>query len=152
MCLECWSENFKIECGWELAECVWDQDNCGWDLAECGSDLAESGWDLAEWLRASACQCQSRNSSGFDPNILRHSGIWGAVDEALLKTVHLKNPKNPPVWTHACMQYVYKSQNLLHLIDGYKKVSHNISIYITSFLYKDKRLKKLNKYTVKFWL
>ena len=26
-------------------------------------------------VRASDCQCQSRNSPGFDPSILRHSGI-----------------------------------------------------------------------------
>ncbi len=28
-------------------------------------------------IRASDCQCQSRNSPGFDPSILRHCGIWG---------------------------------------------------------------------------
>ncbi len=28
----------------------------------------------------------------FDPSILRHSGIWGAVDEAVLKKVQFKNP------------------------------------------------------------
>jgi hypothetical protein len=51
-----------------------------------------------EWMRssqvvrASSCQCQSRNSSpGFDPSILRHSGIWGAADAAVLNNVHLKN-------------------------------------------------------------
>ncbi len=26
-------------------------------------------------VRASDCQCRSRNSQGFDPSILRHSGI-----------------------------------------------------------------------------
>ncbi len=39
----------------------------------------------------------SRNSPGFDHSIMRHSGIWGAADEAVLKKVHKKNPKNPPV-------------------------------------------------------
>jgi hypothetical protein len=50
-------------------------------------------------VRASDCQCRSRNSPGFDPSILRHSGIWGAADETVLNTVHRrkKNPKNPPV-------------------------------------------------------
>ncbi len=33
-------------------------------------------------------QYQSRNSPGFDPSIHRHSGIWGAADEAMLKNVH----------------------------------------------------------------
>ncbi len=27
-------------------------------------------------VRASGCQCQSRNNPGLDPSILRHSGIW----------------------------------------------------------------------------
>ncbi len=39
-------------------------------------------------------------SSGFDLGILRHSGIWGAADEAVLNTVRNiereKNPNNPP--------------------------------------------------------
>ncbi len=50
-------------------------------------------------VRASDCQCRSRNSPGFDPSILRHSGIWGAADEAVLKSVQrrTKNKKNRPV-------------------------------------------------------
>ncbi len=36
-------------------------------------DLAESGG-----------QCESRNSLGFIPSILGHSGIRGAADEAVL--------------------------------------------------------------------
>ncbi len=35
-------------------------------------------------------QCQCRNSSDFDPNILRHSGIWGTTDEAVLNILHKK--------------------------------------------------------------
>ncbi len=31
-------------------------------------------------------RCQSRNCPGFDPSILRYSGIWGAADEAVLST------------------------------------------------------------------
>ncbi len=41
-------------------------------------------------VRAADCQCRSRNSPGFDPSILRHSGIWGVADEAVLNTVHIK--------------------------------------------------------------
>ncbi len=41
-------------------------------------------------VRASDCQCRNRNSPTFDPSILRHSGIWGAADEAVLDTVHKK--------------------------------------------------------------
>jgi hypothetical protein len=38
----------------------------------------------------------SRNCPGLDPSILRHSGIWGAADEAVLNIEHKKrkNPKN----------------------------------------------------------
>jgi hypothetical protein len=61
--------------------------------------------DLAEWIRSirvrmrsspvvrtSDSQCRSRNCAGFDPNIIRHSGIWGAADEAVL-SIELKKIK-----------------------------------------------------------
>ncbi len=32
------------------------------------------------------------NGPGFDPTIRRHSGIWGAADEAVLNIVRKKNP------------------------------------------------------------
>ncbi len=50
--------------------------------------------------RASDSQCRSRNCPGFDPSNLRHSGILGASDEAVLNKVlyiRTKNPKNPAV-------------------------------------------------------
>jgi hypothetical protein len=47
-------------------------------------------------VRASDCQCTSCNGPGFDPSIRRHSGIWGAADEAVLNIVWRKNRKNPP--------------------------------------------------------
>ncbi len=48
-------------------------------------------------VRASDWQCQSRNSPGSVLSILRHSGIWGAADEAGLKNVHNKKmSKNHP--------------------------------------------------------
>jgi hypothetical protein len=37
--------------------------------------LDRNGWDLAEWLERLECQFQSHNSTGFDPSILRQSGI-----------------------------------------------------------------------------
>ncbi len=105
------------ECGWDVAECGWDVAECGWDVAECGWDAAECGWDACGvwmrcsqvwmrcsrvWMRctrvarASDSQCRSRNCIGFDPSILRHSGIWGAADEAVLNKVHTfkKSKKN----------------------------------------------------------
>ncbi len=45
-------------------------------------------------VRASGCQCQCRNIPGFDPSILRHSGIGGAVEEAVLHNVHKKKKSN----------------------------------------------------------
>ncbi len=43
-------------------------------------------------VRASDCQCTSCNGPGFNPSIRRHSGIWGAADEAVLSKVRKKNP------------------------------------------------------------
>jgi hypothetical protein len=47
-------------------------------------------------VRASDCQCTSCNGPGFDPSIRRHSGIWGAADEAVLNIVWTKRKKSPP--------------------------------------------------------
>jgi hypothetical protein len=48
-------------------------------------------------LRAADSQCRSRNCPGFDLSILRHSGILGAADEAVLNIVHKrKHPKKSP--------------------------------------------------------
>ena len=41
-------------------------------------------------VRASDSQCRSRNCPGFDPSILRHSGICGAADKTVLNKVHRK--------------------------------------------------------------
>ncbi len=62
------------------------------------NNFALCGWDLAEWLlvRASDSQWRGRNCPG-DPSIIRHSGIWGAADEAVLNIVkkYKKNLKIP---------------------------------------------------------
>jgi hypothetical protein len=45
-------------------------------------------------VRASGCQCQSRNSPGFDPASSGTVECEGAADEAVLNNVHKnKNPK-----------------------------------------------------------
>ncbi len=44
-------------------------------------------------VRASDCQCRSRNSPRLDLSILRHSGIWGAADEAVW-IQYIKKMKN----------------------------------------------------------
>ncbi len=43
------------------------------------------------FVRAPNIQIKSRKSPGFDPSILRHSGILGVADEAVLIKV-FKNP------------------------------------------------------------
>ncbi len=48
------------------------------------------GWDLAKWLERLTAKAETTTVPGFDPSILRHSEIWGAVDEAVLNTVHRK--------------------------------------------------------------
>ncbi len=48
-------------------------------------------------VRASDSQCRSRNCPGFDPSILRHSGIWGAADEAVWNIVHKQERNDPPL-------------------------------------------------------
>jgi hypothetical protein len=55
-----------------------------------GVDLTETWMRSSREIRASDCQCQSRNSPGFDPSIPRHSRIRGAADEAVLNKVHKK--------------------------------------------------------------
>jgi len=53
-------------------------------------------FNILKWIRpsrvvrASDCQCRSHNSPGFNPSILRHSGIWGAADKAALNKVLFK--------------------------------------------------------------
>ncbi len=44
-------------------------------------------WDLAEWLDRLTANAE------VDRSILRHSGIWGAADEAVLNKVHKKTHK-----------------------------------------------------------
>jgi hypothetical protein len=65
-------------------------------------------WDLAEWLEH-GCQCQSCHSLGFDPSILRHSGIWWAADDAVLNNVQRKRKiqKNSPFNIYICFSSKY---------------------------------------------
>jgi hypothetical protein len=51
--------------------------------------------------RASDCQCTSCNGPGFDPSIRRHSGIWGAADEAVLNKVLLPGWPELPFSLHS---------------------------------------------------
>ncbi len=66
-------------------------------------------------VRASDCQCTSCNGPGFDPSIRRHSGIWGAADEAVLNIVRTKRQKKFP-------QKILKKQNLGLVSMKYKSI------------------------------
>jgi hypothetical protein len=57
-------------------------------------------WDLAEWLQRLIANAEVVTVLGFDPSILRHSGIWGTADDAVLNTVHRrKNIQKIPLVT-----------------------------------------------------
>jgi hypothetical protein len=58
-------------------------------------------------VRASDSQC--RNCPGFDPSILRHSGICGAADEAVLNFVHKKrkSKKSPLIYTFPILRGIF---------------------------------------------
>ncbi len=77
-------------------------------------------------VRASDCQCTSCNGPGFDPSIRRHSGIWGAADEAVLNIVWRKNKKSPKkYWKKKSQKYGFRigiqdpgsRKNLFRILD-----------------------------------
>jgi hypothetical protein len=69
---------------WMRSSLVWMRSSLLWMRSSLG-------------VRASDWKCRSRNSPGFDPSILQHSGIWGAADEAVLNTVHRKKSQKIPL-------------------------------------------------------
>ncbi len=97
-CWLIWKQTDRYKCGWDLAECeylaeLWKRSSHMWMRSS-------RVWMRSNRVvRASGCQCLIVNSPGFAPSILRHSGIWGAADEAVLDNVHekRKNLKNPPL-------------------------------------------------------
>ncbi len=55
------------------------------------------------WQERLTSNCRSRktrNCPGFDPGVLRHSGIWGVADEAVLNIVHTWKIFKNPIWYH----------------------------------------------------
>ncbi len=44
--------------------------------------------DLAEWLERLTANAEVATVLGSGPSILRHSGIWGAADEAVLNNLN----------------------------------------------------------------
>ncbi len=68
-------------------------------VEKCGVIHVSSTWMRSCLVvRASDLQCTSCNGPGFDPSIRRHSGIWGAVDEAVLNIVRNKKTTWIPDW------------------------------------------------------
>jgi hypothetical protein len=82
------------ECkNWELGRTVSFLGIYFWNFCYSVSSFLPNifeGMRSSRVVRAYDCQCQSRNSPGFDPSILRHNGIWGAADEAMLNKAHAK--------------------------------------------------------------
>jgi hypothetical protein len=56
------------------------------------------GGDLAGWLERLTVNAKVGNSPGFDPSILRHGGIWGTADGAVLNKKHPKFPLWKKSW------------------------------------------------------
>ncbi len=69
-------------------------------------------------VRASECQCRSRNSPRFNPGILRHTGFWGAADEAVLNNVlFVSQYKGITMYStaHVCKRKFHNFANLRHI-------------------------------------
>ncbi len=78
-------------------------------------------WMRSSWLvRVPGYHCQSRNSPGFNPSILRHSGIWGAADEAVLNNVHKKFFFLNPTSINFCRNQKMKIENIVAVEDKTK--------------------------------
>ncbi len=73
----------------------------GWMRSSLVCMISSLAWARSSpvWMRSSLvvwpsdCQCRS---PGFDPRILRHTGIWRAADEAVLNKVHRKKSQKSP--------------------------------------------------------
>ncbi len=76
---------------WMRSSRVWIRSSRGWMRSSRVWMRSSRVWmRSSRVVRASDSQCRSRNCPGFDPSILRHSGIWGAADEAVLNIVNKK--------------------------------------------------------------
>ncbi len=71
-------------------------------------------------VRASDSQCHSRNCPGFDPSILRHSGILEAADEAVLNIVNkkIKNISLFKITAKLKIIFGYEPRNVLESVCG----------------------------------
>jgi hypothetical protein len=86
-------------------------------------------------IRASDCQCQSRNGPGFDRSILWHSGIWGEADEAVLNKVHNKRIKKIHLLKLADWSWEYINRSQIHECRKWVR-GHTVSflgIFVSNF-------------------
>ncbi len=79
-------------------------------------------------VRASDCQCTSCNGPGFDPSIRRHSGIWGAADEAVLNIV--LNKREISLVDSLCLAF-FEEHGCIWLVCGFTpKVGFSRHVYM----------------------
>ncbi len=83
-------------------------------------------------VRASGFQCHSRNSSGSDPSILRHSRIGGAADDAVLNNKHtVKRKKNKDQWIGSSENLHFSFLSVISsLLNFHKKIKFNTQNFI----------------------
>ncbi len=79
-------------------------------------------------VRASDCKCTRCNGPGSDPSIRRHSGIWGAADEAVLNIVcksytwaHLKTSCE-----YACFVQITRFHSFISSFQFTPKISNEL--------------------------
>jgi hypothetical protein len=86
---------------------------------------------IHQWMRSSRVvraadtdsQCRCRNCPRFDPSILRHSGILGVTDEAVLNIEYKKknSKKSPFMQIQQAAPNLNNEKSLFLLLPGTKK-------------------------------
>jgi hypothetical protein len=67
------------KCGWNLSE-LWMKSSRVWMRSIWVWMRSSQVWmRCSQVVKATDCQCQSRNNPGFKPSIFQPSGIWGAA-------------------------------------------------------------------------
>ncbi len=96
-----WMRSSRV---WMRSSRVWMRSSRVWMRSSRGCMRSSRVWTRSSrvWTRSSRivrmcdCNCYSGISPRFDLSILRHSGIWGTADEAVLNKVHEKKIKKSP--------------------------------------------------------
>ncbi len=123
--------NVQIE-RWLITLIIWELTNAEntmknnwiyhnlWKPKDCISQIKQHQFSTTNTslvVRASDCQSTSCNGPGFDPSMRRHSGIWGAADEAVLNIVRTKRKNYFTFCRALCQRWLKKNliKNLLTL-------------------------------------